>query len=602
MKKINFNKISIKNFLSFGEEPVELEFKKGLHIITGVNRDKSDRQNGIGKSALIEALYFSIFGTTIRELKKDLIPNTFTSGSCEVILTFDVVSENKTNSYKIIRTINPSKLFLYKDGEDITRDSIKNTEEYLHNLINATPSIFENCVIMTLNNTIPFMGKSKIDKRKFIEGIFNLDVFGKMLSSVREDHTKIKREYEIELTKMEDSERTLNSLTVQKDTIINNRNNKISVYEQRKIDNVNEKNKLLEEYEKQILEDVDQIKDKIKEIKKAKTVIEAQINSLSEEKFKIMATISHNQSVLPKIGVSGESCTVCLRPIEDHDKKRIEDEKAFIKEQIKKDKEKVNELESKIEKHKSNKEKLDLTIDKCNKKINQLSVNEQKKKNTKQRIAQLDSWLDQLDQDINELKSTSTEVDPLIVQHTLMLESLKDLVSTHRYKMNIMDTVKFIVSEEGVKSYIVKKILLLFNDRIRHYLSRLDANCICNFDEYFEEQIINEKNKLCSYFNFSGAERKNIDFACLFTFMDMRRLQGDVTYNVAIYDELFDTCLDQKGITLVSDIINERIDKHDECVLVVSHRKDNIKFATGDVIFLEKKDGITKKINYNPFA
>jgi hypothetical protein len=142
----------------------------------------------------------------------------------------------------------------------------------------------------------------------------------------------------------------------------------------------------------------------------------------------------------------------------------------------------------------------------------------------------------------------------------------------------------------------------LFNDRIRHYLSRLDANCICNFDEYFEEQIINEKNKICSYFNFSGAERKNIDFACLFTFMDMRRLQGDVTYNIAIYDELFDTCLDQKGITLVSDIINERIDKHDECVLVVSHRKDNIKFATGDVIFLEKKDGVTKKINYNPFS
>jgi len=602
MKKINFNKISIKNFLSFGEEPVEIEFKKGLHIITGVNRDKGDRQNGIGKSALIESLYFSIFGTTIRELKKDLIPNTFTSGSCEVILTFDVVSENKTNSYKIVRTLNPSKLYLYKDGEDITRDSIKNTEEYLHNLINATPSIFENCVIMTLNNTIPFMGKSKIDKRKFIEGIFNLDVFGKMLSSVREDHSKVKREYEIELTKMEDSERTLTSLETQKDTIIKNRNNKISVYEKRKIDNNDEKNRLLQEYENQILEDVDQIKDKIKEIKKTKLIIESQINTLSEEKFKIMATISHNQSVIPKIGVSGESCTVCLRPIQDHDKKKIEEEKNIIREAIKKDKELIDELESKIQKHKSNKEKLDLTVDKCNKKINQLSINEQKKKNTKQRIAQLNSWLEQLDGDINELKSTSTEVDPLIVEHTSLLESLKELVSSHRYKMNIMDTVKFIVSEEGVKSYIVKKILLLFNDRIRHYLSRLDANCICNFDEYFEEQIINEKNKICSYFNFSGAERKNIDFACLFTFMDMRRLQGDVTYNIAIYDELFDTCLDQKGITLVSDIINERIDKHDECVLVVSHRKDNIKFATGDVIFLEKKDGVTKKINYNPFS
>ena len=73
MKRINFKKISIKNFLSFGETPVVLEFKAGLHIITGINRDKSDRQNGLGKSAMMESLYFCIFGTTIRDLKKDLI-------------------------------------------------------------------------------------------------------------------------------------------------------------------------------------------------------------------------------------------------------------------------------------------------------------------------------------------------------------------------------------------------------------------------------------------------------------------------------------------------------------------------------------------------
>ena len=165
-----------------------------------------------------------------------------------------------------------------------------------------------------------------------------------------------------------------------------------------------------------------------------------------------------------------------------------------------------------------------------------------------------------------------------------------------------MDTVKFIVSEDGVKSYVVKKILALFNDRIRYYLTKLDANCICNFNEYFEEEIVNEKNKICSYFNFSGAERKNIDFACLFTFMDMRRLQGDVSYNVSIYDELFDSCLDKKGIDLVTKLLNERVEKYDECVLVISHRKESIEAATGDVIFLEKKDGISKRIDYNPFV
>jgi DNA repair exonuclease SbcCD ATPase subunit len=115
---------------------------------------------------------------------------------------------------------------LYKDGVDITRDSIKNTEEYLHNLINATPSIFENCVIMTLNNTTPFMAKSKVDKRKFIEGIFNLDVFSRMLTNARDSYNDKKREYEIELNNMENSDKNLSSLVLQKDRIISNRKTK----------------------------------------------------------------------------------------------------------------------------------------------------------------------------------------------------------------------------------------------------------------------------------------------------------------------------------------------------------------------------------------
>jgi len=602
MKKINFKKISIKNFLSFGEIPVVLEFKPGLHIITGINRDKSDRQNGLGKSAMMESLYFSIFGTTIRDLKKDLIPNTFTNGVCEVILDFEVSSNNITDTYKIHRTLNPSKLHFYQNGNDITRDSIKNTESQIHEILHATPSIFENCVIMTLNNTIPFMAKSNADKKKFIENIFDLDVFSKMVYKLKEDTTEYKREYEIELTKMEDGDKTLRNLNLQRETIISNKKNKISTYEQRKDNNIKEKNILLKELGDVIILNIEELKNNIKSLKRERDNKEKYILKLNEDKFKLASEITHQENRLSKIGTPEDTCPVCLRSILEHDKTTIKNEIDTLKTNINNEKINLKEIVTKIEDGRKNKKNLDLAIEKFSKKVNDLALDEQNRKNIKDRITQLESWLKQLEEDIQELRSNTTESDPYIEKQIIILEELRTNVNKCRFNLNLMDTIKFIVSEEGVKSYIVKKILLMFNERIRYYLSLLDANCVCNFNEYFEEEIINEKNKLCSYFNFSGAERKSIDFSCLFTFMDMRRIQGNVTYNISIYDELFDSCLDQKGVELVTKVIKERVDKYDECVLVISHRKDSINAASGDVIFLEKKDGITTKIDYNPFA
>ena len=138
-----------------------------------------------------------------------------------------------------------------------------------------------------------------------------------------------------------------------------------------------------------------------------------------------------------------------------------------------------------------------------------------------------------------------------------------------------------------------KKVVLVINPVLTE-----DSNCVCMFNEYFEEEIINEKGKICLYNNFSGAERKAIDLACLFSFMDMRKSQGDVYYNISFYDELFDSSLDEKGVDLVLEILNERVEKYNECVMVISHRKESIKSANGDIIFLEKHNGITRRVNF----
>ena len=145
MKYVSFKELKIKNFLSIGEEYVTVNFDKGLHIVTGVNRDKEDRRNGVGKSTIADALYFAIFGQTLREIKKNFIANNLTSGTCEVQLSF-VVDDSKhgVNEFDIIRTLNPSKVYVYKNGNDKTRDSIANTNEYINTVLSSTPEIFQN--------------------------------------------------------------------------------------------------------------------------------------------------------------------------------------------------------------------------------------------------------------------------------------------------------------------------------------------------------------------------------------------------------------------------------------------------------------------------
>ena len=116
MRLVNFNKIIIKNFLSVGNDPVTVEFRPGMHIITGINKDKQERRNGVGKSTVADGIHFAIFGDTIRELKKDNISNNITSGTTHVELHFNIDKDE----YKIIRTLNPSKCFLYINGEDLS--------------------------------------------------------------------------------------------------------------------------------------------------------------------------------------------------------------------------------------------------------------------------------------------------------------------------------------------------------------------------------------------------------------------------------------------------------------------------------------------------
>ena len=603
MKYVDFNSVKIRNFLSIGSKPVEIDFRYGLNIITGVNKDKEDRRNGVGKLTVADAIHFAIFGETIRELSKDFIVNSINKKNTYVELNFSINENNKIQNYKIVRKLKPTKCYLYVNDVDLTESTIPNTNKKIKNLLNSSPEVFQNCVIMSLNTTLPFMAQRKVEKRKFIEGILNLEIFSEMLLSARAEYNDVQKKYEHITKDYDHANNICKLLNDQKENIVK------TVKEQRKkilsrIDIINteieENRSKIQNINKELFE---KSKSKFKVITEKITDISTQLSNVKTKITRHETEIDFHTKKLDAIGTSKDVCPTCLHQITSNDRDHIENEKNIIEKDIKNCKEDIESLNKQITNIRELKQNNLNAQKQINEYISNIKAVNNNNKLAKTYIVNLNKDLEKNNKELKELqdRETSLEIKELDNKININLKEVqqleKDSTSIHN-DLSMLEVVKYILSEEGVKSFIVKKILDVLNNRLLYYLQKMDANCVCRFNEYFEEEIVNEKGESCSYFNFSGAERKNIDLAILFTFMDIRRLQGDIAYNLVMFDELLDSSLDEKGVELVLNIIKERVETYNESIYIISHRKESVKAATGDVVVLEKKNGITTRVDF----
>jgi len=602
MKYINFNNVKIQNFLSVGNVPVEVDFQRGLHIITGINKDKEDRRNGVGKSTIADAIYFAVFGETLRELKKEHIINNINKKNCEVVLGATIKHFDKTENIVIRRTLEPSKCFITINGEDKTRDSISNTNAFIMQKFNCTPEIFQNCVIMTINNTTPFMAKKKQEKRRFIEDIFNLSVFSEMLALLKIDIAEKKKDFDVLSTRYEEATRALNILNTQQEETVSKREEKREKYKTRQSNNDNEikliNNKLASFTQKSTTD----LQEKITKLSDGLKKLDTTLQSIRHQKSEKQTLITQLEKQIKNVISGKDKCPSCLRVIKDNDKTHIEEEKKKLTALISDHEAFIDNQSIKERQIITKQTEVKQTVRTLESEIHKIALEEKDINSLNDRLTQLKEWQKMLIQDLNDLETTSLSFDSAIADQKNKCTQLQTELDQLKEVLSDYDVAKFVVSEEGVKSYIVTKILQLFNAKLAYYLGKMDANCKCEFNEYFEEKIVDIKGKECSYFNFSGAERKSVDLACLFAFMDIRRLQGDVCFNFSIYDELFDSSLDERGVELVINILKERIEKFNESIMVISHRKESIKAATGNVIFLEKSNGITRRVDFNEYT
>lgn len=600
MRYIHFKRIRINNFLSIGKKPVEVVFKPGLNIITGKNYDKADRANGVGKSTIADAVHFALYGSTIRDLKKENIVNDQAPDQlCEVELEFTYQQDTQVNECKIVRTLNPTKCYFFVNGQDVTRSGVPQTTEYITSIIKTSSEVFQNSVIMTINNTIPFMAQKKVEKRKFIEGILGLEVFGNMLLLARSDFNEAKRSVDIELTKQQEVERSLVDANKQKSTYEENKNKRLALLHERQKNNEQELLILNEKVSK--FEPVDQeaenkLKEAIQLLKTADKAKETKKQSIQKAITEAETQIRIANDRLKKLKKNESKCPHCGKDLCEEANVQYEKDKKELQELVHKFEEVLNTERPRISQINEEINNIEAKLPVLERKLSGFGLQRKELENINSRKEQIQSWQNQLVIDIGQLEKESNDFQATIDAILARQKEITTNITALQERLDIIENAKFITSEEGVKSFIVKKILEVLNVRLAHYLRRLESNSIVTFNEFFEENITNERGKECSYFNFSGAERKAIDLAMLFTFQDIRRAQADVWLNLSMFDELFDSSLDEKGIELVLDILKERVDNYNESIYIISHRKESKKYCIGgEIVYLEKKNGITTR-------
>jgi DNA repair exonuclease SbcCD ATPase subunit len=594
MRFITFKRLEGKNFLSFGDTPVTIGLRPGVNAIVGTNLDKEDSKNGAGKSSVTELLYYSLYGTTLREISKDFVENSVTKKRCEVSLEFQTNSNGVFDTYKIVRKLNPTKCQLFKNEEDITRSTLAKTNALIQEVIHTPATVFQNSVIMSANNALPFMALPKTDKRKFIESVLGLEIFTEMVLKARDDYSIAKKDYEIAYTKFEQQQSELNFNQTQ-----------LENYENIKLERL----KKLQD-KKQVLEkDIAELEAKLtttevrdlscndQQLEVHKTnlnELQDKLQQIEKGLIKIQTEIDSEQKQITKLQTNKDQCPTCSREYSEehveHVSKAIAEHNSVI-EAFKKGVVKLKEtkiqttdsialLKETIKQEELKKKQFEDQLN--NNKHIQTNLNFLKK-----------SLLESNDEIEIVNKEQNNELKGKVVTLKTQVQELQQKVDKLNNDLNVLETVKFVISEEGIKSFIVKKILKVLNSRLAFYLKKLEANCLCKFNEFFDEEIIDENSNQKSYFNFSGGERKRIDLACLFAFADIRRLQGDVNFSTVFYDELLDSSLDDKGVQLTLKILRERFQENNESCYIITHRGPEVTTKAEHTIHVIKRNGIS---------
>ena len=567
---IIFKTLSWRNFLSTGNYKTVLDLRR--HNNTLVSGD-----NGAGKSTMLDALTFALFGKSFRGINIPQLPNSINNKDCEVEITFSVGK----NEYRVLRSLKPKKFEIYKNNELLDQSAkAKDYQKILEEqILKMTYKSFCQVVILGSSNYVPFMQLSASDRRSVVENLLDIDIFSVMNGLVKGKAQLTKDqikdiEYKIILTKnkAEEKEKLINSLE---------KKSSASIEKYKKEIEVSKKSiSKLESSIASIQKEVDDLFLSIPDKDETSTNLiqsESEITQLNKKLKNIQKSV--------KFYEDNDSCPTCKQDIQQHHKKSVHAEKEQERSEIDKEIEYQNVCIESLERR--------LTI--INSVLSDIQEKEKQISGKQSEISALFQYVSKMEQSVASVLSETTEVQEVKSELTKLavvgkdfVEQRKELIEDRHY----YNIASLLLKDSGIKSKIIKHYLPIMNRLINKYLLDMDFFCQFNLDENFNETIKSRHRDEFTYHSFSEGERLRIDLSLLLAWREVARLKNSVNCNLLILDEVFDSSLDGVGTEEFLKLLTQFGDRAN--IFVISHKSDSMTDKFQNHIVFQKKNNFSR--------
>ena len=534
--------------------------------------------NGSGKSTMLDALCFGLFGKPFRDINKPQLLNSINGKDCLVEVEFD--AGNK--SYKIIRGIKPNKFEIYCNGELVNQEAAsRDYQEHLEKFIlKLNYKSFTQIVVLGSASFTPFMQLKSGDRREIIEDLLDIQIFSTMNGLVKE---RLSNNKDLIAQKKHEIELATQKVELLKKHIVQlkqNNDEKVKQHES-EIESNHGVVQTLHEELGGLAQDVSTLTEQIS----GKIEVEDKVKKIGKLESQIETNLSKFQRDI-RFFESNDSCPTCRQAIALEFK---ETELAELADKVQKCNHGLSELEQKLN---TEQQKLNV-ISEFQKQIQTKQV---KIATINTTITETNKYIAKLRKQIELLSDSATATDKEEAELNIIKQQLNDLSTNLRDLIDektYYEAASNLLKDTGIKTKIVKQYLPVINKLVNKYLASLDFFVNFNLDEAFKETIKSRHRDEFTYNNFSEGEKQRIDMALMLTWRAVAKLKNSSNTNLLILDETFDSSLDANGTEYLMNILHmlEGVN-----LFVISHKGDVLQDKFANVVRFEKVKNFSKVI------